>query len=231
MACVSSSNNMKPYHIHHSLVCLILSLCSCLGVQAVELKPQGASIDDIVPAGWLHEEVSGDLNKDGITDLVVVATPDYAENMQTRDDGYVFNFNQPILAIYFGTAQGQFQQWKQYDNVIPADEDEFCRHEANLEITSRGALHITMQLWCSMGSYGTTTNSYTYRYQNGDFYLIGTDSEEMSRNTGETTVVSENYLTWKRQVTQSNAFNEEPATEKWSRLKKKPLEKLGAREL
>ena len=113
----------------------------------------------------------------------------------------------------------------------PADEDEFCRHEVNLEITSRGALHITMQLWCSMGSYGTTTNSYTYRYQNGDFYLIGTDSEEMSRNTGETTVVSENYLTWKRQVTQSNAFNEEPATEKWSRLKKKPLEKLGAREL
>jgi len=231
MACVSSSNNMKPYHIHHSLVCLILSLCSCLGAQAVELKPQGASVDDIVPAGWLHEEVSGDLNKDGITDLVVVATPDYAENMQTRNDGYVFNFNQPILAIYFGTAQGQFKQWKQYDNVIPADEDESCRHEVNLEITSRGALHITMQLWCSMGSYGTTTNSYTYRYQNGDFYLIGTDSEEMSRNTGETTVVSENYLTWKRQVTQSNAFNEEPATEKWSRLKKKPLEKLGAREL
>ena len=54
---------------------------------------------------------------------------------------------------------------------------------------------------------------------------------EMLRNTGEVTLVSENYLTWKRQVTRSNAFTDDPVTEKWSRLSKKPLEKLGEREL
>ena len=221
----------KHFKNWHIITGLLLWTCACLSTQAEELKQQGTSVEDIVPAGWLHHEAMGDLNKDGITDLVVVATPDYQENTLTRDDGYVYNFNQPILAIYFGTGQGQQRLWKQYDNVIPANENESCSYETGLEITSRGALRISIQLFCSMGSYGTTTNSYTYRYQNGDFYLIGMDNEEMMRNTGETTAISENYLTWKRQVIQSNAFNDEPATEKWSRLTKKPLEKLGSREL
>jgi hypothetical protein len=223
---------MKPYNILYSLVSLMLSLCTCLGAQAVELKPQGVSVEDIVPAGWSHQEAQGDLNKDGIPDLVVVAIPDDVENTITRSDGYVYNFNQPILAIYFGDKQGQFQRWKQYDNVIPADEDQNCQHDIGLEITPRGTLCILVQLFCSAGSYGTSVNSYTYRQQNGDFYLIGMDTEEMQRNTGDCTTVSENYLTWKRQVKTSNIADEAtPPTEKWTRLTRKHLEKLGAREL
>lgn len=210
----------------------VIFMLASHGLQAQTLGQQGISADDIVPTGWEHRQAQGDLNKDGIPDLVLVATPDYEENTMTRDDGYIYNFNQPILAIYFGTSDGQLQLWQQYDNVIPADEGEYCRHEVGLEITARGTLCITTQLSCSAGSYGTSTDTYTYRYQNGDFYLIGKDSEEMMRNTGESTTVSENYLTWKRQVTKCNVFDDNvPTTEKWSRLAKKPLEKLGEREL
>lgn len=209
-----------------------MAICVGFNAQAQGLGRQGASVEDIVPAGWLHQEAQGDLNKDGIADLVVVATPDNPENTFTRDDGFVYNFNQPILAIYFGSGQGQLQQWKQFDNVIPADESEFCHHDIGLEITPRNTLLISIQLFCSAGSYGTSTDSYTYRYQNGNFFLIGMDHEEMMRNTGESTTVSENYLTWKRQVVKSNAFDETISpTEKWTRLTRKPLEKLGAREL
>ena len=200
--------------------------------QAQSLSQQGTSIDDIVPAGWQHQEAQGDLNKDGIPDLVVVATPNYEENMMTRDDGYVYNFNQPILAIYFGTGQSQLQQWKQYDNVIPADEDENCSHEVSLEITKRGTLRISILLFCSMGSYDTTFDTYTYRYQNGDFFLIGLDQQEAQRNTDECTTISENYLTWKRQEIRENIVSKDkPPYEKWSRLPKKPLERLGERML
>ena len=217
----------KTWHI----IAILLLACASFKAQAVELKQQGTSIEDIVPDGWLHQEKWGDLTKDGITDLVVVATPDYKENTLTRDDGYVYNFNQPILAIYFGNGQVQ-QLWKQYDNVIPANESENCSHDITLEITPRGTLRIAISLFCSAGSYGTSTDTYTYRYQQGDFCLIGMDNEEMRRNTGESTVVSENYLTWKRQVKKSNVFDETvPSTEKWTRLPKKLLEKLGAREL
>lgn len=223
---------MKPYVFQHSLACLILSLCSCLGAHAVELKPQGVSVEDIVPSGWLHQEAQGDMNKDGIPDLVVVATPDYVENTITRSDGYVYNFNQPILAIYFGTALGLFHQWKAYGNVIPADESEDCHHDVSLEVTDRGVIRISIQLFCSAGSYGTSNDTYAYRYQNGDFFLIGMDREEMLRTTGTSTLVSENYLTWKRQTKVSNAFDESvPTTEKWTKITRKPLEKLGAREL
>ena len=209
----------------------MLSLCTCLGAQAVELKPQGVSVEDIVPAGWSHQEAQGDLNKDGIPDLVVVATPDDVENTTTRSDGYVYNFNQPILAIYFGTAQGQFHQWKAYDNVIPGDDSENCHNDVSLEITDRGVIRISIQLFCSAGSYGVSTDTYSYRYQNGDFYLIGMDKEEMQRNTGKITLVSENYLTWKRQTTVSNAFDDSAPIEKWTKITRKALEKLGAREL
>ena len=223
---------MKRLKILRFAAILSVFACAFLHGQAQGLAQQGSSVDDIVPHGWQHQEAQGDLNKDGIPDLAVVATPDYEENTRTRDDGYVYNFNQPVLAIYFGTGQGQLQQRKQYDNVIPANEDENCSHEIELEITERGTLRISDLLFCSMGSYETTIDTYTYRYQQGDFFLIGCDKEEQHRNNGNTTITSENYLTWKRQVTQYNVFyyDLEP-TEKWTRLTKKPLEKLGAREL
>ena len=86
-----------------SLMTLILSACA-LGMNAQDLKQQGTSVEQIVPEGWEHEEAQGDLNKDGIKDLVVLAKPNFKENMQTRDDGYEYNFNSYILAIYFGQA-------------------------------------------------------------------------------------------------------------------------------
>ena len=221
---------MKATNIWKSAIAILLFLVTTHGGQAQGLAQQGTSIDDIVPAGWQHTEVQGDLNKDGFIDLVVVATPDFKENLKTRDDGYVYNFNQPILAIYFGAGQGQLQLWKQYDNVIPADESENCSHDITLEITNRGTLRIAISLFCRAGSYGASVDTYTYRYQQGDFYLIGMDNEEMQRNTGESTIVSENYLTWKRQVKTSNVFDDNvPSTEKWTRLPKKPLKRLGVR--
>lgn len=222
---------MKLLHIMKAAAAIVLLSCISHSAQAMGLSQQGTSVTDIVPDGWSHQEAQGDLNKDGITDLVVMATPDYKENLKIRDDGYVYDFNQPVLAIYFGNGQGQFQLWKQYDNVIPADDNEFCRHDIVLTITERNTLRIATEVWCSAGSYGTSTDTYTFRYQNGDFYLIGMDHEETQRNTGECVTTSENYLTWKRQVLTSNFTNTKPPKEKWSKLPKKPLELLGDREL
>ena len=210
---------------------LFLSVCIAGGMQAQSLKQQGTSVEDIVPQGWNHYEVTGDLNKDGKPDLVVMATPNFKENIAKRDDGYERNCNQPILAVYFATADGKLKQWKQYGEVLPANDidNEFCSWNVNLEITERGVLNIAVQPECSAGSYFTSIDRYSYRFQNGDFYLIGKENEEIQRNTGNVTLNSENYLTWKRQVKKSNFSEDTPAREKWTRLTKKPLEKLGAR--
>ena len=214
---------MKAYLI--TILCLF-----AIGMQAQSLKKQGASVEQIVPEGWEHKEATGDLNKDGIEDLVVLAKPNFKEKMKTRDDGYEYNFNPYILAIYFGQADGNHQQWKQYEELFPAD-DEWISVDVDIEVTERGTLNISTGTFASGGSYGTNQTKYTYRFQNGDFYLIGRESTDMMRNTGEMTTISENYLTWKRQTIKDNAFEEGVKKEIWSKLTKQPLEKLGDHEL
>ena len=210
----------------------VVMLCLCVGVQAQELQKQGRGVEDLVPKGWEHTEATGDLNKDGIADLVVVATPDFKENTKTRDDGYVYNFNQPLLAVYFGTAEGKMQLWRQYDQVIPARQDEYVSIDASLTVTEKGVLRISLETFASMGGWGTENSNFSYRYQNGDFNLIGKEYRSMSRNTGEMETTSENYLTWRRQVVKENAFDDNiPKKEKWTKLPKKPLEKLGEQSL
>ena len=208
-----------------SIITLILSACA-IGMNAQDLKQQGTSIEQMVPKGWEHEEAQGDLNKDGIKDLVVLAKPNFKENMMTRDDGYEYNFNPYILAIYFGQAEGGFKQWKQYEDLFEPD-SEWTSNDVDIDITERGTLNISTSFFASAGSYGTSQNTYTFRFQNGDFYLIGKECTEMSRNTGEMTTVSENYLTWKRQTIKDNAFEDVVKKETWSKLTKHPLEKLG----
>ena len=215
-----------------SLIGLCL-LCLCVGVRAQELQKQGRGVDDLVPEGWVHTEATGDLNKDGIADLVVVATPDFKENTKTRDDGFVYNFNQPLLAVYFGTAGGKMQLWRQYDQVIPARPDEYVSIDTNLTITEKGVLRISLETFASMGGWGTEHSNFSYRYQDGDFYLIGKENQSMSRNTGEMETTSENYLTWRRQVVKENVFEDSnvPKTEKWTKLPRKLLKKLGEQNL
>ena len=208
---------------------VIISIAWCLcaiSMNAQALKQQGASAEKIVPEGWEHEEALGDLNKDGVKDLVVLAKPNFKENMQTRDDGYEYNFNPYILAIYFGQAEGDFKQWKQYENLFEPD-SEWTTNDVDVEITERGTLNISTSFFANAGSYGTNQTKYTFRFQNGDFYLIGKESTDMMRNTGEMTTVSENYLTWKRQTIKDNAFEEVVKKETWSKLTKEPLKKLG----
>ncbi len=217
--------------IRRFLIVAFVGLCA--GVRAQQLQQQGRGVEDLVPAGWDHTEATGDLNKDGIVDLVVVASPDFKENTKTRDDGYVYNFNQPLLAVYFGTAEGKMQLWRQYDQVIPARQDEYVSIDASLTVTEKGVLRISLETFASMGGWGTENSNFSYRYQDGDFYLIGKEYHNMSRNTGDMETTSENYLTWRRQVVKENAFEDSdvPRKEKWTKLPKKPLEKLGASNL
>ena len=211
----------------------LLSLYGFVCMEAQELKLQGTSAEELVPTGWQHQEATGDLNHDGYADLAIVATSNDKAHLRTRDDGYVYNFNQPILAIYFGTPQGTFRLWRQYAEVIPPSViDEMIFVDVTLSVTDRGVLSLATETFMSMGGYATYQTHYSYRYQQGDFYLIGRDQTSGMRNTGEMETVSENYLTWKRQVVKDNMFEETPRrTERWSRLPRKPLEKLGERTL
>jgi hypothetical protein len=196
-----------------------------LQVLAQGLKDSGKSAADVVPNGWESIFKTGDLNKDGIADLVVIATPCDKDKMQTRDDGYVYNFNQPVLAIYWGEKNGNFKLFKKYDNVIPARESEFISITPELEITNKGVLEINLEFFATAGSWTQPTTTHLFRYQQGDFFLIGKDVVELERTTGKTVTTSENYLTRKRIVTTERPKRK--AIVKRTSLPKSKLKPLG----
>lgn len=70
---------------------------------AQSLRESGTNENDIVPEGWERTVVQGDLNKDGIADLALVAYPDSSK---------------AVLAIYFGSSEGRLTCWKKYEEVI-----------------------------------------------------------------------------------------------------------------
>ena len=188
-------------------------------------KTSGTGVAGIVPAGWQSTFETGDLNKDGIADLVIIAMPCDEENMKIRDDGYVYNFNQPVLAIYWGQKNGNYKLYKQYDNVIPARPSEFMSIESSLEIAKNGSFRIMLDYFASAGSWTQPRTTHVFSYRNGDFFLIGKDVAELERNTGKTVVTSENYLTRKRIVTTERP-NRKPVVERIN-LPKANLKPLG----
>lgn len=204
----------------------VLALLPLVG-GARSLKTQGLSVEDIVPADTDHESATGDLNKDGLADLVVVATTPDQRFMEVGEDGDTLRLSQPLLAIYFGTPDGMLQQWRVYDDVMPLS-DGCVIYEYSIDITDRGILRISVYSFSTAGTMGNTNNTYVYRYQDGDFYLIGQDQCELVRSTGRQTTVSENYLTHKRQTVEDNAFDDSvKPREWWEKLPVKPLERMG----
>lgn len=209
---------------------LLAAIFLCLSATAQDLKTSGKTVDELVPSTWHKTEAKGDLDGDGIADLAIIATPDFKQHLKVREDGYVYNFNQPILAIYRGNAKGGYSLWKRYNKAIMGDTDEYNFISHSLSINSRKVLKIGIEHFSSAGSYTNSKSDYLFRYQNGDFFLIGEDTEEMSRNTGKIVIVSKNYLTGKQCRTVSGAFvdsNIRPS-EKWSTFKRTPLRPLGS---
>ena len=155
---------------------------------AALFKPEG-TVKDVFPNNC--DTVcfqQGDLNNDGIQDLVICATPRNPENMMVRDDGYEYNFNEPVLAIYFGKGDETYSLFKEYPNTIPGAEDEFSFVTVTPEINEEGVLKFDVEVFYSAGSSQTGQNSYLYRFQDDDFYLIGSETGSFSRYSGEAEV-------------------------------------------
>ena len=180
---------------------------------AQETTKKGRSAEEIIPQSVDFVKAEGDLNKDGLNDLVV----------------YV----QPELAIYFATPSGDYELWKQYDSILPIDEEgDDLMIDIELSITDRGAFKIMIGSFASAGTSYVTNTNYTYRFQNGDFYKIGEEQHSMSRMTGDDKTISTNYLTHKRQVVKANAFDETvKPKETWTTIPKTPLRRLGEDQL
>lgn len=209
-----------------ALILLAIGTSAASGKES--MAKQGKSVAELVPSGWEGvQSAEADFDKDGIADLVIVAMPNYEEHIYVReDDGYAKNLNAPVITFYRGNADGIFTQWQQSNHIIPA-QDEFMTVEYGMQVNENGVVTLSWNLFFSAGGSDNIDIKKVFRYQNGDFYLIGEEEVSQNRMSGEVMEVSCNYLTNKKQTVTSNCFDDSvKKKERWQSIKKAPLKRF-----
>ena len=201
-----------------------------------KLKETAQTSLGLVPANWkMISSVMGDLNKDGLEDLVFVIQNTNLEKIQIDKEfiGNSTDLNPRVLAIYFWNPKlNRFEKQMQKNNLIPLKDapnivDPFDSSDG-IEVTKKGILKIRFRFFATMGSWATSGHLYKFRYQNNHFSLIGYDRYELRRNTGETIDYSIDFLSKRMSMSESNIERDKPKSVKWTNFELKKLKTLNS---
>ena len=200
-----------------------------------KLSQQAASADSFVPPGWkLERQVAGDLNRDGVADLVLLLRETNPKNMVEHDilGENPLDTNPRILAIAFGSRAGPYALHLQNHTLIPRREipavsDPLDENDLAID---RDVLRMKLNYFTSAGSWMSHNTTCRLRFVNDRFELIGFDRDTFNRATGETTGLSVNFLTGKVQTTAGTMENEAQKV-RWTKLRKRTpiaLDRVGS---
>lgn len=196
-----------------------------------DLPMHAASAKGFAPKGWaLETQAKGDLNGDGVPDLMLVLRDQSPKNLIPNPDGFgddPLDSNPRILLVALGGKDGY--------RLIASNRDLITRHtDPDMDdpfdadgglLFKNGAFQIDVSSFYNAGSWQTEDVTFTFRYRHGQLLLVGYDSSTVSRNSGEMDGVSADYLTGRVKTTKSWIDNNEE-TVSWSRLKPHPLLQL-----
>lgn len=168
---------------------------------------------DFVPKGWVVEKESlGDLNGDGAPDWMLALHMNDPKNVleNTVLGPDELDTNPRMLVVAFAEKSTKAYSLALVNHSLiprltnPSMQDPF--EEAAIV---KGTMQVSLNVFMTAGSWYTTQTKFTFRYQDGCFKLIGYDSTEMKRNTGEMSTVSVNYLTKKAKITEGNGGSDD----------------------
>lgn len=212
-------------------VFLLFACLSAFGQEKVNLKKTGSVVEDFIPNGWALWAVTyGDLNKDKLTDVVLVIQKQDASNILTKVSGSMeveYDANPRIIMILFKSAKGGYILAEFSDSFIlknsnPARIDPFQA----VTVSSNGVLIIDFQFYYISGKEEMNNSTYKFRYQNNKFELIGVEVMKATADTGESIDHSFNFMTGKMCTTYRNLHKNTEPTEKWETFKLDELKNL-----
>jgi hypothetical protein len=166
----------------------------------------------LVPKEWTVEtESRGDLNGDGVPDLMLVLHMTHPGNV-IKNDGLgtsEIDTNPRMLVVAFvDKATKKYSLALANHTLIPRETNPLMDDPLTDAAIVKGTVQVSLGFWMSAGSWFTSQTKLTFRYQEGCFKLIGYDSTGTKRNTGEMSTVSINYLTKKAKITKGNVEND-----------------------
>ena len=185
------------------LASLLVSICAALSFAQDETEvsfdeaalPRTAdAVEKFVPSGWLIEaKVSGDLNKDSVTDVALKLI----EKPAAGDDKDNPAERARILMVLFGSQKGAFERMATAKKLLQCTRCGGAFYgvvEAPAEVEITKGVLIAKQ---DGGSRNVVETTFRFRYDANAkrFALIGYDMTDRDRATGETIVESTNYLT------------------------------------
>ncbi len=205
---------------------LVVALALTLAVGSARSAVPSA-LEAWIPPGWkLIANATGDLNGDATEDAVLVLEQTDPANFKANDDlgAPILNLNPRRLLVLFNETGGYRPVFSR-DRLLPGENDEISpclldplMQDGGLSI-SRGRLMIDLRSWSSCGSYGVSHQKFTFRFDDGRFRLIGYDTWEFSRGSGDGSSVSVNFLTGQRKTTTGqNEFKPAQPTISWDRI-------------
>ena len=128
-------------------------------LQSQELK------DFVIPKGYEKIiEVKGDLDKDGKDEVVMVFNTDKIINKISE------GFERKLYILK--NINGKLKVWQENSNLLFDSKEGFYPESNELELSIKNNCLVIFQSYFSNSRHTVTTKN-TFRFQNGDFYLIG----------------------------------------------------------
>jgi len=194
-------------------VSIILLPFTSLGQNNLILQKTGKTIQEIIPKGWeVLDSVKGDLNSDGLSDLVfaIQKTNSRTDKLYHENDDIV-NLNPRILGIYFKTKNNYLeQQLVSEDFIIQCNSVFMDEPFEGFAINENGTLEIIFRFWYSSGSWWVSNYKYCFLYQNQSFELICFESNELHRSSGETIEINVDFINEEIETIKSNFSTDSP---------------------
>jgi len=196
-----------------------------------QFPKEAALIEDFIPKGWeVLYHVQGDLNRDKIDDHAVIIQNTDPENIRKNESLGTdrLNLNPRILLVFFKNKNGYKLVAQNKRGFIPSEnsEENPCLEDPISETKGisieKGLVKLSFNYWLSCGSWSANMTTYTFRFQNGRFELIGFDDSEYHRASGETSSSSINFSTKKKSVTTGGNMSDDSTSRTkttWSTLK------------
>lgn len=183
------------------------------------------SLESFIPEGWdVRKKVKGDLNKDGIEDVAMVLQSTDLRLFMGEEPMRI-NANPNKLIILFGQKKkGCFTlNVKSETFILKHDQENMDDPFEDISI-SKGTLKISFTEFYNMGGSDSGSYSYLWRFQEGEFKLIGANSTVHNRMSGDGVEASVNFSTNKYSLTSFNIADEEVEEVKtWKKLNLKEL--------
>ncbi|MBT2245811.1 hypothetical protein JQK15_20055 [Sphingobium sp. BHU LFT2] len=191
----------------------------------------GCDVRRLIPGHFrLAEVVSGDVDGDDREDLLVISqarspmpTPPRGTSSQIERQGSApareENLNGYRLTIARPRQDGPDCEIVATDeSLIPAREHRNFEDAFDGAEIHDGVIVIKLRFFMGMGSWRAETRTLRFRRDGRGFRLIGVDSTEWMRNSGEMTKRSVNYLTGRMRTETGNMGDEGEGQVRWSRL-------------